>query len=378
MIALAPWFSALNHIHCKRWIPVHIKNMLELSKRHPKIYKEFQKGSFTGQKTSKRFSCIALDQVHEQENVKIKGVAGAMSIIEKALMQWMIGGPEASNILEDFEGIFIGKKMDTHGYHHDEGASNQLHFKNDVNKLVSTWEEKGNPFAEDNPHLLNIHTRTVAPDEVAECIFSLEDLGKKQYEEYIQAIFIAKTKSIWDKITTNKLKLFSNASNSPSSSGPLAITLLKKNSRLFVRLLLNAQGRSGNTGNFFSCEPFSYPPSLSTNGLLYLGTKSEIIKELLPHQQSSKDLSPSNIQVKIFDAPPTIQSLGIPSTVKTFQEYKFHFWSHIKKKTENMNRVDVVFDRYFDNSLKSCTRSKRGSSSVVAFQSNTPLPKNWH
>ena len=109
-----------------------------------------------------------------------------------------------------------------------------------------------------------------------------------------------------------------------------------------------------------------------------MGTKSEIIKELLPHQQSSKELSPSNIQVKIFDAPPTIQSLGIPSTVKTFQEYKFHFWSHIKKKTENMNRVDVVFDRYFDNSLKSCTRSKRGSSSVVAFQSNTPLPKNWH
>ena len=97
-----------------------------------------------------------------------------------------------------------------------------------------------------------------------------------------------------------------------------------------------------------------------------------------PHQYSSKVLPPPNIDTMIFDAALRVQSLGIPSSVKTFEEYKLHFWSHIKTKSDNVCRVDVIFYRYFDNSLKSCTRSKRGSSSVVMFQPLTPLPKNWH
>ena len=123
--------------------------------QYPKVYAEFQKGSFTGQKTTKRLSCIALDQVHEQENVKIKGIAGVASMIEKddTLMQWMVVGPKVANILEDFEFNFIRKKIDIHGYHHDEGISNQISFKNNVAKLISTWDDRGNRFAEDSPHL---------------------------------------------------------------------------------------------------------------------------------------------------------------------------------------------------------------------------------
>ena len=54
--ALAPWFFALNRTHYKRWLPVHLKDMADLKTMHPDVFEEFMtNGSFTGQKTLKRF-----------------------------------------------------------------------------------------------------------------------------------------------------------------------------------------------------------------------------------------------------------------------------------------------------------------------------------
>ena len=72
--ALAPWFFAVNRTRYRRWLPVHLKDMTDLQTKSPDVYTAFMNGFFTGQKTSKRFSCIALDQVHEQENIKVKGL----------------------------------------------------------------------------------------------------------------------------------------------------------------------------------------------------------------------------------------------------------------------------------------------------------------
>ena len=41
---LMPWFFALGHTNYARWIPVHLKDMAELAKKHPGIYREFDGG----------------------------------------------------------------------------------------------------------------------------------------------------------------------------------------------------------------------------------------------------------------------------------------------------------------------------------------------
>ena len=48
---------------------------------------------------------MLLDQIKKQENIKVKGFAGATSIFERqvALIRWMIAGPEHCKILEAFE-----------------------------------------------------------------------------------------------------------------------------------------------------------------------------------------------------------------------------------------------------------------------------------
>ena len=80
---LAPWFFSLYRTHYRRWLPVHIKDMLDLKTNSPDVLEAFMNGCFTGQKSSKRFSCIPLDQVPEQENIKVKGVAGVTRVLQE-------------------------------------------------------------------------------------------------------------------------------------------------------------------------------------------------------------------------------------------------------------------------------------------------------
>ena len=69
------------------------------------VPKEFVAGKFVGQKTSRLFSCIALDQMHEQLNAVLKGDGGITGLTEHAaqLMKHMVIGPEYSRLIQEFE-----------------------------------------------------------------------------------------------------------------------------------------------------------------------------------------------------------------------------------------------------------------------------------
>jgi len=56
-----------------RWIPVHLRVMVELPATHPEIAQEFRAGNFMVQETNRPFSAIPVDQAHEQNNAAIKG-----------------------------------------------------------------------------------------------------------------------------------------------------------------------------------------------------------------------------------------------------------------------------------------------------------------
>ena len=52
----------------------------------------------------------------------------------------------------------------------------------------------------------------------------------------------------------------------------------------------------------------------------------------------------------------------------------------IEDEFSKFDRVDIVFDQYFDFSIKSITRGNRGaeqSGTRYCVLDNTPLPTNW-
>ena len=96
---IVPWFFALDQIHYTRWIPLHLRDMVTLKDVHPTVFAEFMKGNFVVKKTERRFSVIAIDQAHEQNNASVIDDGGAVGLTENpaALRRWMVSGPEMAS-----------------------------------------------------------------------------------------------------------------------------------------------------------------------------------------------------------------------------------------------------------------------------------------
>ena len=71
---LAGLFFALDHYNYARWIPIHIHYMKSL----PITFETESNKHWVVSKTKKIFSCMPLDQVHKQENAKMKSRGGGI------------------------------------------------------------------------------------------------------------------------------------------------------------------------------------------------------------------------------------------------------------------------------------------------------------
>ena len=69
---IVPWMFALDHVHYSRWLPIHIRDMISLANKHSEILEEFHAGKFVIHKTISKFSAMAIDQCHEQNNATVK------------------------------------------------------------------------------------------------------------------------------------------------------------------------------------------------------------------------------------------------------------------------------------------------------------------
>ena len=77
---LIAWFFVFDHPNYARWLSIHLYDIMTLPECHPDIFEAFKQGKFAAQKTSRRFSSMALDQAHEQVNCDIKCSGGAVGL----------------------------------------------------------------------------------------------------------------------------------------------------------------------------------------------------------------------------------------------------------------------------------------------------------
>ena len=79
--------------------------MVTLMDVHPTVFAEFLKRTFVVKKTARRFSAIAIDHAHEQNNASVKGDGGAVGLTKNhgALRRWIVSGPEMARVIGKFE-----------------------------------------------------------------------------------------------------------------------------------------------------------------------------------------------------------------------------------------------------------------------------------
>ena len=84
----------------------------------------------------------------------------------------------------------------------------------------------------------------------------------------------------------------------------------------------------------------------------------------------------------LIDGQALVMALGKPPDIITFGDYANIFASTVFKMGANYQRIDVVFDRYQDESIKAGTRTKRKQRHrpvrrQIENNSSVPLPSDW-
>lgn len=366
-------FFALDHYNYSRWVSVHVRDMESLS---PEFRDDFQK-YWVVNKTCHRFSAIPIDQVHEQENAKVKGKGGVIGLTENpdAFQRWMIAGPEQARLLAEFEEDYLPDEDPEINYkHHEEGFAVQKAFVKQTDSLIQVIREYGNPFQDDCPELLVLNTRDCADESVIHTVRHIREIGCEQYSTFQQEVFVNREKAIHDSIKKNSLPLFKTVTK-PRGKDKKKMTALRNDVNLFGRLYIANQQRYGDLSVFFSHENQLFPPSLSDDGKLRTPTsKSELLKCLDTDEQPE---CPQRFDCKIFDGAALVHSLPL-SSATTFADYgDMVFKPYIKQELQKVNRVDLVWDRYYQSSLKKTTREKRGIGIRRKVTPTTKVPTKW-
>ena len=97
-------------------------------------------------------SSLAPDQVHEQNNEKIKGLGGATHLLNRpdssGFEEWRTSGPELVRLLSEFkEGINRSSKSQIMLPHHEDTPTFQQQFTSDVRRVFKNFS--CNPFEQE-------------------------------------------------------------------------------------------------------------------------------------------------------------------------------------------------------------------------------------
>jgi len=90
------------------------------------------------------------------------------------------------------------------------------------------------------------------------------------------------------------------------------------------------------------------------------------------------DISTLNVDTYVLDGSVIVQ-MSSPSGCSTFKDYRSKiFLPTLLSYLKHASRVDVVFDVYLSDSLKSACREKRGTGTRTRVLASTKIPSNWH
>ena len=209
-------------------------------------------------------------------------------------------------------------------------------------------EENEDANSEQNPDLLVLDTYDIKDKDVANTVNSIETLGKTQFQEFKKS---AKHQS--------------------------QVAMLKKNCQLFSQLYVACHFRDGNLDEFFSHENQTFPPSLSKDGMLHTGYKSDLLCSLDDIQDTSQD-KPSVKCIAIDGT--AVANILAPVNCINFKDYskKVSPPFILQQFQSGCRRVDIVWDVYLENSLKESARIKGGQGVRRRVLQDSTIPSNWH
>lgn len=387
---MLPWFAVCDHTNYSRWGPVYFADMVQLPATAPEVHSEFVAGRFSVKRSGRKFSQISTDQALEHVNkvAKISGGIVGITQLDSTRDRWCLTYNERARISDDTLSLYDLQHDDTNSdwRHRDMGPAGLKRDELDVEKLKQEFE-KFKVFSNPDGELISVSTGDVAADDIRTDILTAEEKGEGLVKEFVKDRLMKKsTTNFFAKLPKIKSKTLGTMYKVQVKVKKDAVVVVKAERDIFRRLLVVSDGgRNVDLANILQYELSPVPLALagmnhqlhSTNksALAEILTKTIEVETELPKSDSSSCL--------LIDGHAMIQALGKPEGARTFGDLANIFFKNIRRRFEaGFQRVDVVFDRYFDSSIKDGTRSNRVGATArpirrIIDSRDVKLPQNW-
>ena len=351
------------------------------------IKEEFLKGNFVVKCSKQSFSQVDPDHAQEWLNRRGKIAGGIIGITRtiSALMNWNLSYNARSFISDQTYEMFelkLDNLVTKETTNARKGRDNV-----DEDRLLEILKSF-DVFMETSDYLVNIATKEVATDDIQESLLKSEENGEIYMIEFIKRI-TQETGSIvadefYKTIGRNKTKTFETLHlKDPKSKDKEKSYVIKADRKTLVRIITAYNfGQKVDLTEILCNEMMPVPLALAElNGLLKSGDKAVLQKRLLHNIYC-----PDNIDLHgepsclIIDGQALVVSLG-KASCGNFGELADHFIKSILWHGKICDRIDIVFDRYRDSSIKENTRNRRTKKQKpirkLITNRDVPLPQNW-
>ena len=182
--------------------------------------------------------------------------------------------------------------------------------------------------------------------------------------------------SLYNTLKRNDLSLFRQKHLLKMSKSKQKIANLSIERRLYANLYLACQSKDGDLDNFFAHNNHAFPVSISEYGKLRKATSKS---DFLQCMESLVDVTHDapDVSMKVIDGAAFV-NMNRPKSSTTYGKYcEDELLSKLKFTSQNTKKLDLVFDVYNENSLKSQTRENRGGRMRISVGKDTPICKDF-
>ena len=234
---------------------------------------------------------------------------------------------------------------------------------------------------------MSIATNDVSTAAIESDLLSAQTRGVSMVQSNINKWFVEKETPFFDPLPKVKSKTFASLYKMTFAGKQNEKKTIKADRRLLQQLLTaSLAGRKVDLNEVLQHELSSIPLSLAkVNGDMNSTAKAELAKFITKNEKILPNVREPHTTQRtcvLVDGHAYIQTLGKPKSCKTFEEYaRVFFKSLVINVGENADRIDIVFDRYISSSIKSTTRTKRGTNKRpirrIISRGDLPLPQTW-
>ena len=386
---MLPYFMRYDHYNYARWGPVYLAEMHQLPAA---VLSEFQKGNFVVKRSARQFNQVDPDQAQEWINGTGKKSGGIVGITKTitALRRWTLSYNLRSYIAFQTH-LMFNSNPDNRVLHNEGSKARQKRDNDDEDALHNTLRRFGVLDDGQCAILKNMATKDLSTEAIQTSLLRAGELGQQQLDTFVQDRLVGTGPdgqpkvSIHETLVKNKAPTFSSLYDVVGDSKEKdKKTILKADRNILQRLVTSYEaGRSVDLPAILKHELMPVPVSLAEmNGALRDGNKSMLAGIL-----TEGIVCPETIDLHaesaclIIDGQALVNEIGKPVDDVTFGDLADTFVTSVLQTGSRYQRVDVVFDRYRDASIKSKTRIRRTKTARpirrVIENRDVPLPKSW-